>query len=520
MNILEVQRITKEFPGVRALSQVDFSIAKNEIHCICGENGAGKSTLMKIISGVYPHGSYEGAILYNGKPTHYHTVKQSERDGIAIIHQELALSPYLSIAENIFLGHEKTRYGILDEAYMIEKTRGLLKRVSLDAHPTTAVNTLSVGKQQLVEIARALSKDVTLLILDEPTSSLNDEESAVLLKLIVELKNTGITCMMISHKLNEVMEVADAITVLRDGQTVATHNTHEESVDVSTIIREMVGRSLTHMCPARNAKIGEKRIEVKNWSVYHPINAHLKVIDNASLYANKGEVVGICGLMGSGRTELMMSLFGNMYGSRSEGALYIDEKEVNFTSPKEAIKNGMCYVSEDRKSLGLILKQDVKTNISNSSLRLFAQYGVINNEKEVSAAKKYVNALSIKTPTIDTNVATLSGGNQQKVVLSRCLLTNPEIFIIDEPTRGIDVGAKYEIYSIINTLAEEGRTIIIVSSELMEILGMADRIYIMNEGKIKGMLHAKEADQETIMHIALREHDTTHGVAERMSHMV
>lgn len=517
MDILEVKNITKKFPGVRALSKVRFSIAKNEIHCICGENGAGKSTLMKIISGVYPHGSYEGDIIYNGKKTHYHTVKQSEIDGISIIHQELALSPYLSITENIFLGHEKIRYGILNERYMIQKTRALLERVKLDEHPSTAVHSLSVGKQQLVEIARALSKDVTLLILDEPTSSLNDKESAVLLELITELKHAGITCMMISHKLHEVMEIADTITVLRDGQTIATHNTQSEKIDISTIISEMVGRTLTHMYPSRNADVGTKRIEVKNWSVYHPMNARLKVIDNASFYAHKGEVVGICGLMGSGRTELMMSLFGKMYGSRCEGKMYIDEKQVNLASPEDAIKNGLCYVSEDRKSLGLILKQDVKTNISNSSLHLFSKYAVLNSEREVNAVKEYVNMLHIKTPTIDTQVATLSGGNQQKVVLSRCLLTNPEIFIIDEPTRGIDVGAKHEIYSIINTLAEQGKTIIIVSSELMEILGMADRIYIMNEGKIKGMLHANEADQEKIMHIALRDHSNSNDAIERMS---
>ncbi len=507
MNILEVRDITKKFPGVCALSKVNFSIVENEIHCICGENGAGKSTLMKIISGVYPHGSYEGDIIYKEKKTHYQSVKQSEIDGISIIHQELALSPYLSIAENIFLGHEKTHYGILNEPYMIQKTHALLERVKLDEHPTTAVSELSVGKQQLVEIARAVSKDVTLLILDEPTASLNDKESAVLLKLIAELKRTGITCMMISHKLNEVMQIADTITVLRDGKTIATHNTHNEKIDISTIISEMVGRTLTQMCPSRNAHIGEKHIEIKNWSVYHPTNSHMKVINNASFYAKKGEVIGICGLMGSGRTELMMSIFGKMYGSRCEGELYINEKQVNFTSPEEAIKNGLCYVSEDRKSLGLILKQDVKTNISNSSLHLFSKYSVINSEREVNASKKYVKMLHIKTPTIDTSVSTLSGGNQQKVVLSRCLLTNAEIFIIDEPTRGIDVGAKYEIYSIINELAEQGKTIIIVSSELMEILGMADRIYVMNEGRIKGMLHAKDADQETIMHIALQDYN-------------
>lgn len=507
--VLEVSHVTMEFPGVRALDDVSFTVEEDQIHCLCGENGAGKSTLMKIISGVYPAGSYKGSVNFLGKKTRYTNVKQSELDGIAIIHQELALSPYLSIAENIFLGHEKSRFGILNNAHMIQKTRGLLKSVKLEENPNTPVNRLGVGKQQLVEIAKALSKNVRLLILDEPTSSLNDEDSEALLELILELKQTGIASIMISHKLGEITKIADAITVLRDGKTIATHDIHEKKVDHPTIISEMVGRNLTQLFPSRNAAIGKTHFEVKNWSVYHPVNRGQKVIDNASFYAKEGEVVGFCGIMGSGRTELMMSLFGGMYGSRHSGSMLIDEQPAHFSSPHEAIQKGMCYVSEDRKSLGLILKQDVKTNISNSSLHLISRYGIVQDNKEVQYANEFVASMKIKTPTIDTGVSTLSGGNQQKVVLSRCLMTNPDIFIIDEPTRGIDVGAKYEIYSIINRLAEEGKTIIIVSSEMHEILGMSDRVYVMNAGRIKGMLRVDETPpediQKKIMTIALQE---------------
>lgn len=501
--ILEVKQITKEFPGVRALDRVSFQVKKGEIHCLCGENGAGKSTLMGVVSGVHPQGSYDGQVFYHGQETHFKNVKDSEKLGLTIIHQELALSPYLSIYENLFLGHAKTKFGILDWNSLFRESKQYLERVGLKDNPETVVGKMGVGKQQLVEIARALSKKTELLILDEPTSSLNDEESAKLLDLILDLKKEGLTCIMISHKLNEVLKVADSITVLRDGKSIVTYDTHQEKVTQGMIISGMVGRDMTNMYPTKEPEIGDTIFEAKHISVYHPDYHAMKVVDNASFYLRKGEILAFCGPMGAGRTELMMSIFGKSYGSKSEGEIFLHGKKVDFSTPREAIRAGIGYVSEDRKELGLILIQDVKTNISNSSLDKLSTYGVINSFKEITEAEKYKNSLKIKTPSIDQIVRNLSGGNQQKVVLSRCLLAEPEIFIVDEPTRGIDVGAKYEIYTILKDLAKAGKSIIMVTSELPEAIGMADRIYVMNEGEIKGSLDRDEATQEKIMHMAL-----------------
>ncbi|MDC7126111.1 MAG: sugar ABC transporter ATP-binding protein [Spirochaetales bacterium] len=503
--ILEVDNLTKTFPGVTALDNVNFKVKRGEIHCLCGENGAGKSTLMKVVSGVLPHDSYEGKILLKGKETNYKTVKDSETDRVAIIHQELALSPYLSIYENIFLGHIKTKLGIINWNNLIIESRKFLEKVGLNENPETIVSKMGVGKQQLVEIARALSKDVELLILDEPTSSLNDVESEQLLKLILELKEEGITCIMISHKLNEIMEIADSITVLRDGKTIVSYNTKKENVTEDIIIQGMVGRDMTHRYPEKNHKVEDKIVmEVENWYVYHPEYPDYAVVENASFYVKKGEILAFCGPMGAGRTELMMSLFGKAYGSHCKGKLKLNGDEVHFHTPKDAIERGLGYVSEDRKELGLILIQTVKDNISNSSLKLLSRFGVINNHKEYMEALKYKKALNIRTPSIEQIINNLSGGNQQKVVLSRCLLADPEIFIVDEPTRGIDVGAKYEIYCILNDLVKNGKSVIMISSEMPEAIGMADRIYVMNEGIIKGELSAAEATQEKIMTIALQ----------------
>lgn len=501
--ILEVQQVTKQFPGVRALDDVSFRIAPGEIHGICGENGAGKSTLMGVISGVHPTGSYEGTVLVRGKPAHFRSVRDSEKLGLTIMHQELALSPYLSIYENMFLGHAKTRFGIIDWDDLLVRSRPFLERVGLKDRPETIVSKLGVGKQQLVEIARALSKNTEILILDEPTASLNDEESEKLLDLILDLKREGLTCILISHKLNEVLRVADAITVMRDGKSIRTYNTATEQVTRSMLIKDMVGREMTNLYPPKNAQIGEVVMEVKDWTVYHPEYHDMKVVDAASFTVRKGEIVGFCGPMGAGRTELMMSLFGRSYGSRSEGTVLVRGREVSYHTPREAISAGVGYVSEDRKSLGLVLIQDVKTNISNSSLDKLSRAGVVDSFREVAAAEEYRTSLNIKTPSITQIVRNLSGGNQQKVVLSRCLLAEPEIFIVDEPTRGIDVGAKYEIYTILNKLAAEGKSIIMVTSELPEAIGVADRIYVMNEGRIKGCLDRDEATQEEIMHMAL-----------------
>lgn len=501
--ILEIKNLTKDFPGVRALDNVSLKVKRGEIHSICGENGAGKSTLMSVISGVYPKGTYEGKVFFKGKETHYHSVKDSERDGLAIIHQELALSPYLSIYENIFLGHMKTRFGIINWNKYIKESRRYLEQVGLHENPATIVSKMGVGKQQLVEIARALSKKVELLILDEPTSSLNDEESEKLLQLIRQLKTQGITCIMISHKLNEVLEIADTVTVLRDGKSISTYDVKQDQLTESRLIRDMVGRDLTTRFPEREHKVGEIVMEVKNWSVYHPDYHSIKVVDSASFYVRKGEIVAFCGPMGAGRTELMMSLYGQSYGSRSEGELYLFGKKVELHSPREAIQAGLGYVSEDRKNLGLILIQDVKSNISISSLPKLSRFGVVNTHEEISAAERYKEELRIKTPSIMQLTRNLSGGNQQKVALSKCLLADPEIFIVDEPTRGIDVGAKSEIYHILTDIVQKGKSIILVTSELPEAIGLADRIYVMNEGCIKGMLNREEATQEKIMHIAL-----------------
>lgn len=501
--ILEIENLTKDFPGVRALDRVNLRVKKGEIHSLCGENGAGKSTLMSVISGVYPKGSYEGKVYFKGKETHYHSVKDSEKEGLAIIHQELALSPYLTIYENIFLGHMKTSLGVINWDYYIRESQKYLDQVGLKENPATIVSKMGVGKQQLVEIARALSKKVELLILDEPTSSLNDDESEKLLKLILELKQQGITCIMISHKLNEVLEIADTVTVLRDGKSISTYDVKQDKLTEAILIRDMVGRDLTTRFPERKNKPGEVILEVKNWTVYHPDYHTIKVVDNASFYARRGEIVAFCGPMGAGRTELMMSIYGRSYGSRAEGEIYVQGKQIDPSDTRKAIEAGIGYVSEDRKNLGLILIQDVKSNISISSLTKLSKAGIVNSSLEITEAERFKKELRIKTPSINQLTRNLSGGNQQKVALSRCMLSNPEIFIVDEPTRGIDVGAKSEIYHILNDMAANGKTIIMVTSELPEAIGMADRIYVMNEGRIKGELTHEEATQEKIMHIAL-----------------
>jgi len=501
--ILEINNLTKDFPGVRALENVSLKVKKGEIHSLCGENGAGKSTLMSCISGVYPSGTFEGNVSFKGHETKYNSVKDSEKEGLAIIHQELALSPYLSIYENIFLGHMETKFGIINWDKYLKESKNYLKTVGINEPPETVVSKMSVGKQQLVEIARALSKKTELLILDEPTSSLNDDESEKLLDLMLELKKQGMTLVMISHKLNEVLKVADTVTILRDGKSISTYNVKNDNLTEETIIRDMVGRNLTHRFPERKSSPGEIIMEVKNWTVYHPDYHNIKIADNVSFNLRKGEILAFCGPMGAGRTELMMSLFGKSYGFRSEGEIYINGKLLNLKSPKEAIKSGLGYISEDRKNLGLILIQDVKTNITHCSLDKISKYGIINSQKEIKEAERYRKDLNIRTPSINQYVRNLSGGNQQKVAVSKTLLADPDIFIIDEPTRGIDVGAKTEIYNILNNIIAAGKSVIMVSSELPEALGMADRIYVMNEGKLKGVLDREEATQEKIMHLAL-----------------
>lgn len=497
--ILEMKNITKTFPGVKALDNVNLRVRRGEIHSLCGENGAGKSTLMKVLSGIYPHGDYDGEILYNGKTCTYKNIKDSERDGIVIIHQELALSPYLSIGENIFIGNEISKHGIIDWNKVKIRTKELLNKVGLDEDPDTIVSTLGVGKQQLIEIAKALSKDVKLLILDEPTASLNEDDSENLLKLMLELKQQGITSILISHKLNEVSKVCDSITVLRDGATIETLDASGGKISEDRIVKGMVGHELTDRYPKRISKVGDILFEIKDWNVYHPDYSDRKMVDNVNINVRKGEVLGIAGLMGAGRTELAMSIFGRTYGQKISGKIIKNEKEIHIKNVQDAIDAGIAYVTEDRKEAGLNLIDDIRHNITIASLGKISKNGIINEQEEIIAAQDFRLSMQIKTPSILQLAGNLSGGNQQKVVLSRWVYADPDLLILDEPTRGIDVGAKYEIYTIINDLVKNGKSVIVISSELPEVLGLSDRIYVMNEGKMICELDGKEATQEIIM---------------------
>ena len=497
--ILEMRGITKTFPGVKALEDVNLKVNKGEIHALMGENGAGKSTLMKVLSGVYGYGTYSGDILFEGNVMQFKDIKQSEEIGIVIIHQELALIPQMSIMENIFLGNETASKGIINWNKAEVETRALLDRVGLTESPHTPVGSIGVGKQQLVEIAKAISKKVKLLILDEPTAALNDEDSNNLLNLMLELKQQGITCIMISHKLNEISKVADEITILRDGKTIETLNMKSDNVNEDRIIRGMVGRDLTNRYPERTPNIGDVILEVEQWNVYHPQQPNRQLLQDININIREGEVVGIAGLMGTGRTELAMSIFGKSYGTKITGTLKKRGKPVRFDTISSAIEQGVAYVTEDRKHYGLILIDDIRQNISLASLKQLSRARVVNQNEEIVEAESYRKRMNIKTPSIFQKAGNLSGGNQQKVVLSKWILTNPDVLILDEPTRGIDVGAKYEIYTIINKLVEEKKGILMISSELPELLGMCDRIYVMNEGRVTGEVLRKDANQETLM---------------------
>jgi putative multiple sugar transport system ATP-binding protein len=500
--ILEMRDITKTFPGVKALANVNLVVEEGEIHAIVGENGAGKSTLMKVLSGVYPSGTYDGKIIYRGHECHFKGIHDSERLGIVIIHQELALVPMLSIAENIFLGNEHAKFGVIDWNANETRTRALLKKVGLNEDPKTLITNIGVGKQQLVEIAKALSKEVQLLILDEPTASLSEKDSQALLDLLLEFKQQGITSILISHKLNEVSRVADRITILRDGQTIETLQRHEITED--RIITSMVGRPLEDRFPPREPKIGEVVLEVKNWSVYHPLHAGRQVIKGINLNVRKGEVVGIAGLMGAGRTEFAMSLFGRSYGRNITGEVFLNGRKIDTSSISKTVSHGIAYVTEDRKTYGLNLIDHIMGNITIANLRGVSRNGVIDDLRELDVANDYRGRTNIRSSGVYQKAGNLSGGNQQKVVLSKWLFANPDVLILDEPTRGIDVGAKYEIYTIIGRLAAEGKAIIVISSEMPELLGVSDRIYVMNEGRIVGEMAASEASQEKIMRAIVR----------------
>ena len=498
--LLEMKNITKTFPGVKALDNVNLKVEEGEIHALVGENGAGKSTLMNVLSGIYPYGSYEGDIIYDGEVCKFNKIKDSEEKGIVIIHQELALIPYMTIGENMFLGNERGHKYALDWNETYGKADELLKVVGLKESSRTLIKDIGVGKQQLVEIAKALAKKVRLLILDEPTSSLNESDSQALLDLMLQFKKEGMTSIIISHKLNEVSYVADKITVVRDGSTIETLDKKTDDITEDRIIKGRVGRDLTDRFPKReNVKIGDVLMEVKGWNVYHPLYTERKVVDDVSMNVRRGEVVGISGLMGAGRTELAMSIFGKSYGTNISGQLFINGKEVHLRNVKEAINNKLAYVTEDRKGNGLILSNPIKINTTMANLDAVSTHTVIDKDKEYGVAVDYKEKLHTKCPTVEQNVGNLSGGNQQKVLLAKWMFADPDVLILDEPTRGIDVGAKYEIYCIINQLVAEGKSVIMISSELPEVLGMCDRIYVMNEGRIVGELAREEASQEVIM---------------------
>ena len=503
--ILEMKNIVKEFPGVKALDNVNLKVEEGEIHALVGENGAGKSTLMNVLSGIYPYGSYTGDIVYKGEVCQFQNIKDSEGKGIVIIHQELALIPYMSIGENMFLGNEQGRKAAIDWDKTYSEADKYLKMVGLSESSRTLIKDIGVGKQQLVEIAKALAKHAKLLILDEPTSSLNETDSKALLDLLLKFKKEGMTSIIISHKLNEVSYVADKITVIRDGSTIETLDKNVDEITEDRIIKGMVGREMTDRFPKRQGvKIGDIAMEVKDWTVYHPQFSERKVVDGVSMNIRKGEVVGIAGLMGAGRTELAMSIFGKSYGTNISGTLILNGEEVQLKTIKDAIKHKLAYVTEDRKGNGLVLTNPIKINTTLANLSELCSKHVIDQDKEYQVAEEYRQKLKTKCPSVEQNVGNLSGGNQQKVLLAKWMFANPDVLILDEPTRGIDVGAKYEIYCIINDLVAAGKSVIMISSELPEVLGMSDRIYVMNEGKMVGEMSGAEASQESIMSCILK----------------
>lgn len=497
--LLELRGITKRFHGVTALEQVHLKVHPGEIHALVGENGAGKSTLMKVVSGVYPHPDYEGEIHFEGEERRFGGIVDSEALGIIIIHQELALVPQLSIAENLFLNHEPARLGVIDRMAMFRRARALLDRVGLRESPDTRVADLGIGQQQLVEIAKALAKSVRLLILDEPTASLNESDSEALLDRLMELRAQGIACILISHKLNEITRVADRLTVLRDGRSITTMDCRHEPVSEDRIIQAMVGRDLADRYPRRSPKIGETLFELRDWRAFHPVQTGREVVRGVSLHVRRGEIVGIAGLMGAGRTELAMSVFGRSYGRRISGTALMDGQVVDVSTVPKAIRAGLAYVTEDRKSLGLLLNESIACNTSLANLAGVSRAGVLDAAREHSVAQDYRRQLATRCRDVDQQTVHLSGGNQQKVVLAKWLFSKPRLLILDEPTRGIDVGAKFEIYSLIAQLAESGCGILMISSEMPELLGMCDRMYVMNEGRMVAELDAADASQERIM---------------------
>lgn len=495
---LKMEAITKEFPGVKALDNVNLFVKKGEIHALCGENGAGKSTLMKVLSGVYPYGTYDGKIIVNDKEVQFNDIKESQDTGVAIIYQELALVPEMTIAENIFLSSELMKKTTINWNQLYAESQKWLAEIGLNVDPQTKLGELTVGKQQLIEIVKALTKNAEILILDEPTSALTESDTEVLMQILRDLKAKGVTCIYISHKLDEVMEISDTVTVLRDGQTISTDSIKELTEDI--IISKMVGRELTELFPYEKREIGNDILIINNYSFLQNVTDE-ELVKDVSFTLKKGEILGFSGLMGAGRTELFISLFGGYPGQKS-GDITIDGKPVEINDTADAISHGLAYVSEDRKRYGLIPEMEIIKNTTLASLNKIKRNHLLDPYLELQKVEELSRKVNLKAHSLEANVTQLSGGNQQKVVLSKWLLTNPKVLILDEPTRGIDVGAKSEIYKIILELAQQGVGIIMISSELPEILGMSDRIIVMSGGMITGELSREEATQEKILKLA------------------
>ncbi len=500
--LLRVCSITKRFPGVTALDRVSFDLRAGEVHALCGENGAGKSTLIKILSGVHPAGSYEGEIIIDNKAVAFSSISEAAEAGIAVIHQELALIAEMTVAENVFLGNEPRRGPFIDRLELYARTRELIERYGLQLDPSARVQDLGIAGQQLVEILKALSKRSRILLLDEPTAALTEAEVDVLLDIVRTLKNMGITCVYISHKLDEVFAIADRITVLRDGASIATLETAE--TDKQSVIRHMVGREIREFFPHHSKPTGAAVFAVEDLHVSTTGPAKIG-LQEISFEVHAGEVLGLGGLMGAGRTELLMHIFG-VFGTRLRGRILLHGKPYTGSSPEQAIEAGIVLVSEDRKRYGLHLDKSIGFNLSLASLQQFTRGGLIDHAREIHRNQHFFDTLGIRAPGQRALVSSLSGGNQQKVVLGKALMTGPEVIFLDEPTRGIDVGAKVEVYELINELTDQGKAVVLVSSELPELMGMSDRMIILSQGRIGGEFLRGEATQEKILTAAMRFH--------------
>ena len=494
---LEVRGLTKTFPGVTALDAVSFDLGAGEVHALCGENGAGKSTLIKVLSGIHPHGSYEGEILVDGRPAAFASIADAENAGIAVIYQELALIGGMTVAENVFLGVEPRRGALIDWHKMYADTRRLLDEYDLALDPTARVADLGIGQQQLVEIVKALAKDSTILLLDEPTAALTEAEVERLLGIVARLRERGITCVYISHKLDEVFAIADRITVLRDGEGVCTLAIATTGKD--EVIRHMVGREIVDFYPRRAGATGAALLEVEELFV---AAEGVEVLQDISLEVRAGEVLGLGGLMGAGRSELLMHIMG-AYGTRTAGQVRIGGRALKGHSPADAIAEGLVLVSEDRKRYGLLLDKSIGFNLSLASLGQFSGRMLIDAHREIDRNQLFFDSLGIRANGQETVVGSLSGGNQQKVVLGKALMTEPQVIMLDEPTRGIDVGAKVEVYELVNRLTAEGKAVLLVSSELPELMGMSDRMVILSNGRIGGAFDRDDATQERILAAAM-----------------